>query len=63
MFSSRMRRRRRGVAAMLSAGLLFQSTQCALDTTQLLPDLVTTIASLLISGWVNDQLGVQSTGF
>jgi hypothetical protein len=58
-----MRRRRRGIAALLSAGILFQGTQCALDTSELLPDLLTSIASVLISSWVNDQLGVTPTGF
>lgn len=61
MSSRRNRRRRWGLLMLFAAGFLFQNASCALDTTTLLPNLLSSIASVLISSWVDDQLGIGGT--
>jgi hypothetical protein len=61
--SKNRNRRRLRIVSLLTACYLLQGAQCTLDTQQLLPQLVTTIGGVLISGWVNDLFGVQGSSF
>lgn len=58
-------RRRVGIklAALLTAGMVFQTTQCAINPQELLLQWVQSTASVLISSWVNDQFNVQQSPF
>ncbi len=60
--SQRLIRRVKAVAALLSAGTVFQATGCSADLSEQLFNLTSTILTQLITSYVNDQLGV-TTGF
>ncbi len=49
--------------AMLSAGMCFQGVQCNINSDELLPEFVSTVASLFITDWVNNLFGVSSNSF
>ena len=63
MRKKKMRALRLKLAALCSAGMLFQTTQCQVNTQELLPQLVESIATVFITGYVNDAFGVQSSFF
>ena len=59
----RTMRTRRKLAAVLTAGMCFQSVQCAIDPNQLGVQLLQTIGSLFISDYVNNLFDVQPSPF
>ena len=63
MRKKRMRVLKLKLAALCSAGMLFQTTQCQVNSQELLPQLIESVATVFISGYVNDAFGVQSSFF
>ena len=59
----RMNHRRRKLAGLVAVGMCFQTASCALDTDQLLPDLLGTITTLFITDYVNNLFGVSASPF
>ncbi len=63
MKKARNRKLVRRVSVMMSAGVLFQTTQCTLDQQNLLTGLVNSIATQLVTSYVFDQFGVSQSQF
>jgi hypothetical protein len=63
MRKRRMRALKIKLAALCTAGMLFQATQCEMTNQQLLPQLVQSIATVFITGYVNDAFGVTTSPF
>jgi hypothetical protein len=59
----RSRALRRKLAAILTAGVLFQSAQCTAGNEQLLQGLVQSIGGVLVTSFVNDLFGVTASPF
>ena len=51
------------LALLVTAGVMFQTTSCAVDTTRLASDLTSVFVSTLISDYVYDQAGVSNSLF
>ncbi len=51
------------VAAIMSAGVLFQTGQCSVDGQALLADLVTSVASVYVTDYVFDQFNISQSPF
>ena len=60
---SRMKRTRRLLAGALTAGVCFQTVQCAVDPNQLGTELFGTIITLFVTDYFNNLFGVSPTGF
>ena len=61
---TRITRWKKGLSAVVGAGVLFQGVQCTpLDFQVLLNDFITTVASLLVSSFVSDIFGVTQSPF
>jgi hypothetical protein len=63
MAMKRAKQTRRKLAAMLAAGMCFQSVQCGIDTETLLPELIQTVGSLFITDYINSLFGVTPSPF
>ena len=59
----RSRRMKLKLAPLLAAGVLFQGFQCALDAPTLSTLFAQSVASVFVSGWVNDVLHVSPFAF
>ncbi len=51
------------LAAFGAAGILFQTAGCQVNNQELLGQLLTSIASVFLTGYVNDLLGVTTLTF
>ena len=51
------------IVLLATAGVMFQTTGCSVDTSTVAADFVGAFMNTLISGFVNDQMGVQSSLF
>lgn len=60
-FKNRMLARR--ISALLSAGVLLQAAQCTPELQSLQTSLIGSIASVFVTGFVFDQLGVAQSPF
>ena len=63
MRMNRMRKLKAKLAAICTAGVLFQGLQCNLDSENLVPGLVQTVGSIFVSSYVSDLFSVAPSFF
>lgn len=65
MRRTRLNKLRLKIASLAVAGICFQNVQCAVDTDTLALQFMESVATVLVTSFVNDTFGVPgfSTGF
>lgn len=63
MKKARNRRLVKRVSVIMSAGVLFQTSQCSVEQQELVTGLISSITTQLVTNYVFDQFGVSQSQF